>query len=307
MRAVRNTEGGVEVLDVEDPSGGLTVHIAGSGICGSDLHLLDFGPMPVTLGHEFAGRLDDGTAVAVEPLLPCGRCERCELGEYHLCPDVRIIGISADGGMAEAVAVPERCLVPLAMGVDPVDAAVVEPLGVAVHGLRLAGLEPGARVTVIGGGSIGLAAVAVARSAGCDVAIVARHPHQQAAAERLGATVGAVEADVVVEAAGTESALETATEAAVPGAAIALLGTYWDGLRGPGFPFTAKELRLVGSFAYCRHGSGRDMDDAAAVLAAEPTIADVMITHRFPLDDAAEAFRVARDREAGAIKVVLQP
>jgi threonine dehydrogenase-like Zn-dependent dehydrogenase len=307
MRAVRNTEQGIEVVDVDDPADGLTVHVAGSGICGSDLHLIGYGPMPVTLGHEFAGRLDDGTAVAVEPLVPCGHCEWCERGDYHLCPDVLIIGISADGGMAEAIGVPERCLIPLAAGVDPVDAAVVEPLAVAVHGLRLAGLESGSQTTVIGGGSIGLAAVAVARAAGCDVAVVARHPHQQAAAERLGATLGPIEADVVVEAAGTESALDAATEIAAPKATIALLGTYWDGLRGQGFPFTAKELRLVGSFAYCRHRNGRDMDDAAAILAADPTIADAIITHRFPLEDAAQAFRVAADRASGTIKVVLEP
>jgi len=114
-------------------------------------------------------------------------------------------------------------------------------------------------------------------------------------------------ADMVVEAAGTESALEAATEVAVPGAAIALLGTYWDGLRGPGFPFTAKELRLVGSFGYCAHERGRDVDDAAAILAAHPATAAAMITHRFPLEEAAEAFRVAADRGAGAIKVVLEP
>ena len=307
MRAVRNTERGIEVVDVDDPGDGATVTIAGSGICGSDLHLLGFGPMPVTLGHEFAGRLDDGTPVAVEPLVPCDGCERCERGDYHLCADVTLIGSSADGGMAEAIAVPERCLVPLASDLDPADAGLVEPLAVAVHGLRLAGLGPGARVTVIGGGSIGLAAVAVARAAGCDVSLVARHAHQQAAGETLGAEIGPRPADLVVEAAGTASALEIATEVGVPGATIALLGTYWDGLSGPGFPFTAKELRLVGAFAYCRHEHGRDTDEAAAVLAADPTIADTMISHRFPLEEAPEAFRVAADRASGAIKVVLEP
>ena len=307
MRAVRHTEAGIEVVDVNDPVDGVTVRVAGSGICGSDLHLIGYGALPITLGHEFAGHLEDGTAVAVEPVLPCDHCEQCERGDYHLCADLRIIGIGSDGGMADAIGVPERCLVPLDAAIDTADAAVVEPLAVAVHGLHLAGLEAGARVTVIGGGSIGLAAIAVARAAGCSVAAVTRHPHQRVAAEQLGATIGAANADVVVEAAGSESALETATEVAVPGATISLLGTYWDGLRGPGFPFTVKELRLVGSFGYCRHEDRREMDEAAAILAAEPAIADAMITHRFPLVDAPEAFRVAADRAAGAIKVVLEP
>ena len=99
----------------------------------------------------------------------------------------RFLGIGADGGMAEELVVPEGCLVALAPGVSTADACLVEPLAVAVHGLRLAQLEPTTRVAVIGGGTIGLCAVAAATHAGAQVGLRARHDVQLAAGERLGA------------------------------------------------------------------------------------------------------------------------
>ena len=81
MRAVRHTDNGIEVVDLPSPDaadGRVRVHVRGAGICGSDLHMLGWGPMPVTLGHEISGHLDDGTPVAVWPLVPCGRCDRCD-------------------------------------------------------------------------------------------------------------------------------------------------------------------------------------------------------------------------------------
>ncbi len=88
MRGVRNTEDGIRVVDADgDPRRGVRVSVASSGICGSDLHLVSFGPSPVTLGHEFCGRLDDGTPVAVLPAVRCGRCERCLAGQRAAVPD----------------------------------------------------------------------------------------------------------------------------------------------------------------------------------------------------------------------------
>ena len=310
MRAVRHTDRGIEVVDTPEPSGdGVRVRVRSAGICGSDLKLIEVGPSPVTLGHELAGVLDDGTAVAVEPLLPCGTCDQCVAGDYGRCRrgGSIFVGLAADGGMADAMLVPERALVPLAAGVRVEDACVVEPLAVAQRGLRLVGAASGMRVAVVGGGTIGLTAVAVARAMGCDVTLVARHEAQRAAGERLGAGAPQPEYDVVVEAAGTESAMATAAELAAPGATVLVLSTYWGPMVVPGVVALVKELSIVSSIVYGEHGGSRDIDAAAALLAAKPGIADALITHRLPLDDAAEAFRVARDRAAGAIKVVLEP
>lgn len=314
MQAVRNTADGIETLDVDPAApeaGDVTVTVDTTGICGSDLHLIDFGPMPVTLGHEVAGRLDDGKAVAVDPIVACGTCDQCRSGARQRCQAVQIVGISRDGGLAERVCVPADNVFALAEGLDPADACLTEPVSVAVHGLGAAGLSGGRQVTVVGGGSIGLTAAAVALDAGAEVSVIARHRPQQEAAERLGARVadpeGATGADLVVEAAGTESALATAVDCAGPGATIVLLGTYWEPVTLPGLAFTGKELRLVGSLGSGEHEGTREIASAAAVLARNPEVADAVISHRFGLGEAAEAFRVAGDRAEGAIKVTLSP
>jgi threonine dehydrogenase-like Zn-dependent dehydrogenase len=289
MRAVRCREGSVQVVELPEPSGeGVRVRIRSAGICGSDLHMLAGGfPLSHTLGHEMAGLLDDGTPVVIEPIAPCGSCELCVEGRYNLCrlgPGA-VLGVGRDGGMADCVVVP----------------------AVAVHGLRRAGVRAGMRAVVVGGGSIGLCAVAAAREAGCDVALLARHPAQVEAGERLGAGCTDGEYDMAIECAGTESAVARAVELARPGGTLLLLASYWGGLTFPGFDVSMKELTIVASNMYARDGASRDIDVAAALLAARAELGAALITHRLPLAAAPEAFRIAADRRAGAIKVVLEP
>ena len=311
MKAVRCNAGQIEVQDVPRPKGdGVRVRIQSAGICGSDLHLVSAPfPLPHTLGHELAGTLDDGTAVAIEPIAPCGSCDSCERGAYNLCRVGTgiIMGIGQDGGMSEEILVPERSLVPLSKGLAVGNACLVEPLAVAVHGMRLAGVDALTRVAVVGGGSIGLCAVAAAFARGATTHLEARHDSQRAAGERLGAAPIEGEFDVVVDAAGTPSALETAVALGRPGATLLLLATYWDGFSPPAFPLCLKEIRIIPSSLYDANGTERDVDTAARLLAQQPEIARTLITHRFPLEAAAEAFCVASDRKAGAIKVVLEP
>lgn len=312
MRAVRNTEHGIDVVDVPDPEAGddeVVVQVRSTSICGSDLHLVDLGPLPHTLGHEFAGFTDDGTAVAVDPSRPCGTCDQCARGATHLCRtgSHRTLGIGDDGGMADAIAVPPSALIPLPDGLSPESACLVEPIGVATHATRLAGLTGGERVAVVGAGSIGLAGVVAARESASEVGLVARHDHQRAAGERLGAGAIDGEYDVVLECAGTESALATAVDLCAPGGQVVFLSTHWGPVTIPSLPAMMKELGFQWSYTYGGHDHGSDLGDAAALLASDPDIADTLITHRFPLDDAAEAFRVAGDRAAGAIKVTLEP
>ena len=311
MRGVRITDDGVQVLDVPEPTGtGQRVDVVSSGICGSDLHLAAMGPLPVTLGHEFAGRLEDGTVVAIDPSRPCGECDQCRSGAPHRCRTgaTRALGFGTDGGLADAVVAPASAVVPLPCGLDGADACLVEPLGVAVHGLRIGDVGAATRVAVVGGGTIGLAGVAAAVGLGAETGLAARHPHQRAAGERLGATVVTDgEYDVVVEAAGTEAALAQAAELCRPGGLVLFLSTHWGPVPIPGVPALMKELAFRWSYTYGEHAGGRDVDDAAVLLARSPEIASTLITHRFPLDDATTAFAVAADRAAGAIKVVLEP
>jgi len=311
MRAVRCPDGIPTVVDVPEPTGdGVLVTVASAGICGSDLHLLSFG-LPATFGHEFAGTLADGTPVAVEPIDPCHACDACIDGNTQLCvrgPSMAF-GVGRDGGMAEKVLVPTSSIARLPVGVDASNGCLVEPLAVAVHGVRRGNIRGSQRVAVIGGGTIGQTALVVAQQTGAKVDLSARHDRQIEAAARLGA--GSLDGngyDVVIEAAGTASALAEAADRCRPGGTIVLLGSYWDGtVEMPGMAIGMKELTLVPAVMYGRSGPSRDVDVAATILAQRPEISDIIVTHRFPLDAAAEAFAVAADRSAGAIKVVLEP
>jgi len=310
MRAVRKTPAGIEVVDVPAPEGpGVRVRVGAVGICGSDLSVVAAASWPYTLGHEIAGHLDDGTPVAVEPLVPCGTCDQCEGGHVNRCRLGRSIGLGfgRDGGMCEEIVVPARSLIALAPGIRVGDAALVEPLAVAVHGVRVAAVVPGQRVLVVGAGAVGLACVVAARAAGAEVGLVARHPHQRAAGERLGASSPSGEYDIVVDAAGTGEAVATAVEACRPGGTLLVLAPHGETVRVHGSDLLLKELRVVGSIYYGWGGVERDTDVAARLLADHPELPDVLITHRFGLEDAAEAFRLAAARDGGSIKVVVHP
>ncbi len=312
MRAVRYENGAVRVIDAGEPRGeGVRVRVTSCGICGSDLAMLDARfPMAGIPGHEIAGVLADGTPVAIEPVAPCGACERCRTGDYQVCRSgvEMIYGVGRNGGMASEILVPARCLVALPRGLDPRHASLIEPLAVAVHGLRRAGIRGGERVAIVGGGAIGLCAVAAAVAAGCPVFLAARHDRQREVGGRLGAQpLGALEADVAIDCAGSTESLAQCAEVLRPNGMLLLLAAAWGPLALPGFVFVAKELALSVSSMYGRSAQGRDIDAAAALLAARPELGELLITHRFPLEAAAEAFLTARDRAAGAIKVVLEP
>jgi len=288
------------------------VRVRSCGICASDLHLAAWN-LPVTLGHEFAGVLDDGTAVAVQPNAWCGECDRCLAGETELCRvgASRLHGVSVDGGLADEVIVDRRCLVPVSPAIDAAAGALVEPLAVGVHAAGRVQVEPGERVLVIGGGSIGLTTVAALRARGTPVDLVARHPHQRESGDRLGA--GAVLADeygAVVDAAGTQSSLDDAVARVRPGGSVVVVATYWEPVSIDAALLT-KEVRIVPSAMYGHtdhvHGGVSEFEAAAALLAARPEVVDALVHHRFGLDDAPEAFRVAGDRAAGAVKVLLLP
>ena len=306
MRAVHHTTEGIQVVDAPEPSGGgTTIRVAAAGICGSDLHMLSFGAFPFTLGHEVGGVLEDGTPVAMWPARPCGECDRCLAGETTQCRTgmSSIYGSTGgDGGMADAVRVEDRCVIPLPAGVSPGDASLVEPIACSVHAMRSHVLT-GDRVAVIGAGSIGLGAAAVAKWLDASVDVTARHAHQRAAAAAIGAGIEpSGEYDVVVEAAGTSGAIESAFQFVRPGGTVVFVSSHWEPVQFPMF-FTGKEPRMVTAMTHQR----RDMEDAAQLLADLPEVPAALISHRLPLDRAADAFRIAADRAAGAIKVVLEP
>jgi 2-desacetyl-2-hydroxyethyl bacteriochlorophyllide A dehydrogenase len=308
MRAVRSTPPSVSVVDVEVPDEGELISIRSAGICASDFKYIAYGSTMI-LGHELAGESQDGTPVAIEAIFGCDGCDYCTAGQYNRCVHgPTALGVFNDGGMSEYFTAPAHSLVPLPAGLDVADACLIEPASVAWHACRLVGVGPDRRAAVVGGGAIGLLMVAAAQHMGAgEVSLEARHPHQRQVAERLGATTPRGVYDVVLDAAGSGSALGRAIELARPGGTMVVLGVYEPDVAWPQQECFLKELRIVASLGYCRHGGRRDFEDAAQMLAQRPELVQSLITHRFPIEDAPEAFRVASDKSTGALRVVLEP
>ena len=309
MKAVRGCDDGVELVEIDEPPGvGELLTMRAASICGSDFGLIAAGSRFV-VGHELTGTRSDGVAVAVEAMYGCMTCERCLAGSYNLCERQaeRALGFSVDGGMAEYFRAPANRLVSLPPSLDAAYGSLVEPAAVAWHGVRIGGTAPGTRVAVVGGGAVGLLAVAAAQAQGAsEVALDAKYEHQREIGTRLGASSCSGVYDVVVEAAGSASALARSIDMVARGGSVVILGVHLAEFAPDFLTIFMKEARLVPSIGYCRHHRGHDMTEAAAMLAARPEIPDALVTHRFPLEDAKEAFRVAQDREAGAIKVVIE-
>jgi threonine dehydrogenase-like Zn-dependent dehydrogenase len=216
------------------------------------------------------------------------------------------LGIGIDGGMAEKVLVPERFLTPLPKSVKVRDAFLIEPLAVAVRSLLRANANSVKRIIVVGGGTIGLCCVAVAKYFGADVELHARHHHQIEAGFRLGTqTIQSEPAAIVIEAAGTQSALVAAINLVAKGGVVAIPSTYWDPIELPGMTMGMKEVTLIPSITYGSTQGQHDFALASKILASTPELPKAVITHRFPLDAAIDAFSAARSRQMGAIKVAV--
>ena len=140
-----------------------------------------------------------------------------------------------------------------------------------------------------------------------EVAVEARHPHQHEARERIGAVVPTSEYDVVIETGGSESALQRAVELARVGGTVVHLGVYDPGTAWPMDAAFVKKLPCVPRSVTAATRASPDFAEAADLLAARPDLTSTLITHRFPIEDAVEAFRVSQDRSKGVFRVVVEP
>jgi threonine dehydrogenase-like Zn-dependent dehydrogenase len=308
MKAVRNAPPTVEVVDVDEPDGeGVLIRVASTGICASDLMYLGFGSTQIA-GHEFAGVTEDGMPVAVEAIFGCNECEMCERGEYNMCVQGPTgLGMIDPGAMCEWYRAPSRSLRALPESLAVADACLVEPASVALHACHGGSVGGDTRVAVVGAGAIGILAAASSQALGApEVAVEARHPHQREAMERIGVASPTDGYDVVVETAGSESGLRRAMELVRRGGTVVYLGVY-PGSEWPHQEAFMKEVNLRASLGYCGYDGKREFTESAEMLAARPELVETLITHRFPLADAPEAFRVASDRSQGVFRVVVEP
>src|SRR5689334_18889779 len=317
--------GDVRVEQAQDPAAGpgeSLVRITGVGLCGSDLHWFAAGAIgdaalrrPLVLGHEMAGVVVAGplagATVGLDPALPCRRCRECRAGLEHLCTQMRFAGHGdTDGGLRELVAWPDRHLHVLPDGYDPAHGSLLEPLGVAVHAVDLAHLRPGATVAVVGCGPIGLMLVALAAAAGSAVVAVEPLPHRRAAALRAGADRAVAPAevdgspadcDVAFEVSGADDGLDRAAVLVRPGSRIVLVGIPDDDAT----TFRASLMRRKGLTLALARRMTEDPYRRAIALAVRGVVdLSWLVTDRFPLGGATEAFATAARREG--LKVVVE-
>jgi 2-desacetyl-2-hydroxyethyl bacteriochlorophyllide A dehydrogenase len=334
------------LVDREAPeaaAGQAVVAVAHCGICGSDLHSYRDGLAATpgqVLGHEFSGTvleapdvegLAPGDRVAVRPLIPCGRCRRCRAGEPNLCEAGAgdNIGYGSPGAFAERVLVPRAALgetvFRLPAEVGDRAGALVEPLAVALHAVRVGAVGPEDVVLVLGAGMIGLGVTRLLRLAGVGRLVVADlSPLRRERALALGADrtidpraedvtkamreitgpggfgLGAA-VDVVFECAGVEETLAHALKSARQGGTLVLTAVYAGAVTIHPDRIVEKELAVRGAFAY------RDEFPAVIELLASGAVdPDEFVSHSFGLDDVELAFRTQMDT-ARSIKVLVTP
>jgi (R,R)-butanediol dehydrogenase / meso-butanediol dehydrogenase / diacetyl reductase len=317
MLAVRwHARGDVRVEEVPPPGppgpGDVQLAVSWCGICGTDLEEWLYGPVfipvvphsitgaaaPVILGHEFAGvvtALGDGVTglglgerVAVDTIVSCGRCRWCRRGEVSRCPELGALGLHADGGLAPLCNAPARMCLPVPDTVADDEAALAEPLAVAVRALRRGGLAPGERVAVVGAGTVGLLAVQAALAFGADrVSVVEPLAERRALAVRLGADravppeeAASLEADVAVECAGTPDGVLTALAAVGTGGRAVLLGIITEAVAIEPMDLVRGEKTLIGSLS---HVWDEDFRIALRLLGRGAVAAAPLISDRIPL------------------------
>lgn len=340
MKAVMKTrrEPGVEVRDVEVPElggDGVLLKVKAAAICGSDLGIYDYTPaysqmkLPVILGHEFAGSISEvgtrvegfkeGDRVLSRSVLSCGECGFCRDGMDNLCEFSRVLGIHSDGGFAEYVAVPKHLLHGIPEGMSYEEAALVEPLSNALHFVRdLTPVEPGDLAVVLGIGPIGLFSAQLFRLAGAEVLItgVTVDAERFRIAERLGLDSMNVDeedpvervlketngrgADVAFVAVGAPSAMVQAVRLARKRGRVTVVGIFPEDVALPMTSIVRREITVSGAYDARRS----NFPEAINLISNGAINAREMITHRFPLEKAREAFEVARSKAGGKVLFV---
>jgi L-iditol 2-dehydrogenase len=282
------------------------------GICGTDLEIIDhtidpaYVRHPLVIGHEWVGRLRDdhpnlglaGTRVVVEGVIACGQCFECRRGNTNRCEVYDEIGFTRAGALAELVSVPEGAVHVLAASVTDDDAVLVEPMAVVWRALTRLAIPAGARVAVVGDGTVALLAAHLVRQFDPSrVVVVGRRAAQRDLAARAGAD-GFVIApppesfDLVIEAAGVAAAVSDALALAARGAQVILLGLPAHGTTVPLAPddLVNNDLIVQGSFSYTRA--------AWAAVVERVNRGELspgfLITHRFSLEHADDAVRALR-------------
>ncbi len=303
------------------------------GVCGSDIHVWHgkhpYTGYPVVQGHEVSGVVAEvGRAVsgfAVDdpvtfmPQVTCGECYPCRHGMENICESLKVMGFQTDGAAQEYFPIDADKVFKLPASLTLDQGAMIEPISVGVHAIRRAGGATGKRVLVLGAGTIGNLTAQVARASGAqDVMITDISDYRLALAQRcglphtintreedLGAAIrrdfGPDRADLILECVGVEDTITQAIACARKGTTIVVVGVFGEKPRVDLGLVQDRELSLVGTLMYQR----QDYEQAIALAGSGALQLDPLISHRFPFDRYAEAYRTIEQASGRSMKVMI--
>jgi L-iditol 2-dehydrogenase len=332
----------LEVTDLPSPIPGpdeLLIQVSACGICGSDVHGYDGSTgrriPPIVMGHEAAGVVAavgsevrdfaSGDRVTFDSTVYCGKCEYCLKGEVNLCNQRQVIGVSCGeyrraGAFAEFLTVPARIAYRLPESFSFAEAAMLEAVSVALHGVAVTEMKGGETVLVIGAGMIGLLLLQAARAAGCSRVFVSDvDATRLALAEKLGADATLLASgtplieeilrrtnnagvDVVLEAVGREETIAAGIDCTRKGGTVTLVGNISPQIMLPLQKVVSRQIRLQGSCA-----SAGEYPQAIELISNGKIKVDSLITAVAPLSEGPSWFERLHAREPNLMKIVLDP
>jgi 2-desacetyl-2-hydroxyethyl bacteriochlorophyllide A dehydrogenase len=317
---------------VEPGFGEVQLNVSHCGICGTDLHIFHGAmdarvTMPLVMGHEMSATVHKlgagvedfalGDEVVVMPLAPCGSCPACDAGHSHICHNLDFLGIDTPGAFQSNWTVPAYTLHRVPANLSLKHAALIEPLAVACHDVRLAGLKAGDQVVVLGGGPIGMLVALVAKHKGAEVVLSEINPFRVELARTLGLAAinptetdltrlvmeetGGAGADIVFEVSGSQAGADIMTDLLRTRGLAVIVAIFAKKPRIDLFRFFWRELRLQGVRVY----ESQDFADALALAAADALPLDALITDIRPLSALQSGFE---DMEQGGrvMKILLE-
>lgn len=318
----------VKVGDVIKPTCGsdqVLIKIAYAGICGSDLHNYNKGMFmtytPEIMGHEFSGvvievgsdvsGIHPGDHVVGDPRVGCGKCCWCEKDEVNLCPNLGFIGEVSPGSFAEYLTLESHKLLKVPQEVDLREAALVEPLGVALHIVGKLKLHSSDTLGIMGAGPIGLLTLMAAKALyRCQVHIVDITPARLMLAEKLGADKTFTRVpeqgnyvDAAVEAVGLGVTLNACLSWLRPEGKLIMAGLYEEKIDFDPNPIVAKEIVISGINAY----ETADLEMAVHLIAENRVDVKRVISHVYSLSQINEALDLAASKNKDAVKILIAP
>ncbi len=317
---------------VDPGAGEAQLQVSHCGICGTDLHIFHGAmdarvKMPLVMGHEMSATVsklgagvdgfDLGDRVVVMPLAPCANCPACAAGHSHICHNLDFLGIDTPGAFQSYWTVPAYTMHRIPANLSLKHAALIEPLAVACHDVRLAEVKAGDEVVVLGGGPIGMLVALVAKQRGANTLVSEINPFRLELARSLGLAAvdpneidlvklvmeetGNAGADIVFEVSGSQAGADIMTELLRTRGLAVIVAIFAQKPKIDLFRFFWRELRLKGVRVY----ESQDFADAIALAAEGALPLDELITDIRPLGALRSGFE---DMEKGGqvMKILLE-